>query len=222
MRIIAGQFRGRRLAAPRGQQTRPITDRVKVSLFSMLDPYLPEAAVADLFCGSGSFGLEALSRGARHCWFAELDPAALAALRENVDMLGVGEQVTIWRGDILRRLEGCLGSLPGPLDVISLDPPFDMARGWFGLAARRRQSDEQEAPPVKPGEQAARQEGRRLLTALAAVLAPEGLISVRTPHNVRIDEFPAGLIEDRRREYGVMALTFLRKSTAESGRPPEI
>jgi 16S rRNA (guanine966-N2)-methyltransferase len=189
MRIVAGQFRGRRLAAPSGLETRPIPDRVKVSLFGMLDPYLAGAAVADLFCGTGSFGLEALSRGARHCWFAELDRPALTGLRQNIEMLGVAQQATIWSGDILRRLEDCLAQLSGPLDIVSLDPPFAMSRDWFSGEDER---------------------GGKLLAALAGVLAEEGLISVRTQRDVKVAAHPAGLVEARRREYGSMAITFLR------------
>lgn len=209
MRIIAGQFRGRRLAPPPGRQTRPITDRVKVSLFSMLDPFLPGSAVADLFCGTGSFGLEALSRGARHCWLAELDHAALAALRRNIEMLGVADQVTLWRGDILRRLEGWLTELPGPLDIISLDPPYEMARQWFG----REPTGEEEERPLRRREEKAQQEGARVLAALAGVLAPEGLIILRMPRDVHVADLPAGLVEGRRREYGSMALSFLRRTS---------
>jgi 16S rRNA G966 N2-methylase RsmD len=210
MRIIAGQFKGRRLAAPRGCQTRPITDRVKVSLFGILDPWLGGAAVADLFCGTGSFGLEALSRGARHCWFAELDRAALAGLRQNIDMLGIADQATIWRGDILRRLDSWLAGLTGPLDVISLDPPYEMARQWFGQPERRGQPSGEDERPARRGDQAARDWALGILTSLAGSLAADGVIVLRTSHNVRAADLPAGLVEQRRREYGSMALTFLQ------------
>ncbi len=177
----------------------------------MLDPLLAGAAVADFFSGSGSFGLEALSRGARHGWFAELDAAAVTALKQNIEMLGVAAQATIWRGDILHRLDGWLADLPGPLDIISLDPPFEMARHWFGLAGRPQPDADAEPHPSDRREQAARQQAAHILASLAAALAPDGLIVVRTPHNVRVAELPADLVEDRRREYGAMALTFLRR-----------
>ncbi|HEX2971347.1 MAG TPA: RsmD family RNA methyltransferase, partial [Tepidisphaeraceae bacterium] len=91
MRIIAGEFRGRKLLSPEGDTTRPITDRVKQSLFDILTPLLPEAVVYDCFSGTGSMGLEALSRGAAQATFFEADRSALARLRQNIDALKVAD-----------------------------------------------------------------------------------------------------------------------------------
>src|SRR5438094_5779339 len=89
MRIIAGEFRGRRLLAPESDTTRPITDRVKQSLFDILAPRMEGATVLDLFAGTGSMGLESLSRGAAAAWFFEADRPALARLRRNIEMLNL-------------------------------------------------------------------------------------------------------------------------------------
>jgi 16S rRNA (guanine966-N2)-methyltransferase len=89
MRIIAGELRGRRLLAPQGEVTRPITDRVKQSLFDILAPRISSAVVADLFSGTGSMGLESLSRGAARADFFEMDRSAVHRLQQNINDLGV-------------------------------------------------------------------------------------------------------------------------------------
>jgi 16S rRNA (guanine(966)-N(2))-methyltransferase RsmD len=119
VRIIAGEFRSRRIAAPPGRGTRPMLDRVREALFSSLQPRLADTIVLDLFAGSGSLGLEALSRGARHVRFVERGAPALAALRQNVEALGVRERVTIVADDALKA-----GSWGPPADVVFLDPPY--------------------------------------------------------------------------------------------------
>src|SRR5262245_8414832 len=99
MRIVAGRFRGRRLAVPKDARVRPAADRVREAWMSIVGPSLPDAQVADLYAGSGALGLEALSRGARSVDFVELAPGALAALRANIEALGVGEAVRVHRAD---------------------------------------------------------------------------------------------------------------------------
>ena len=130
MRIIAGQWRGRPLAAPPGQATRPTSDRVRESLFSMLVSRLgsfEELAVADLFAGTGALGLEALSRGAAHCTFVEKDRAALEALRGNLARLGA-----IARADV--RASDALHPVGGPWHLVFLDPPYDSGLGQQAVA----------------------------------------------------------------------------------------
>ena len=121
MRIVAGEFGGRRLVVPRDGRVRPTADRVREAWMSILAPELPGARVLDLFAGSGALGLEALSRGATHATFVELAPASLEALRGNIEALGVGERVTVRRGDALRFAQG-LGV--GEYDVAFADPPY--------------------------------------------------------------------------------------------------
>jgi 16S rRNA G966 N2-methylase RsmD len=103
MRVISGEFGGRLIRGPRGDATRPITDRVKTNLFNILALRIEGAVVADCFCGTGSLGIEALSRGAALAVFAEIDASALHLLRENIDELGLGERARIVRHDVLRR-----------------------------------------------------------------------------------------------------------------------
>ncbi|MGA1345675.1 MAG: RsmD family RNA methyltransferase, partial [Ilumatobacteraceae bacterium] len=91
MRVVAGELRGRRIVAPAGRDTRPTTDRVREAIFNALGSagLVEGALVADLFAGSGALGIEALSRGAERCVFVETDRAALAALEQNLDHLGL-------------------------------------------------------------------------------------------------------------------------------------
>lgn len=122
MRVIAGQFGGRRLHAPHGSRTRPTSDRVREALFMRLEP-LAGAIVVDLYAGSGALGIEALSRGAAFAHFVEPDRHALEALRSNLEVLGLGNRSRVWP----LRLPGGLGRLAGALGGASLvlaDPPY--------------------------------------------------------------------------------------------------
>ena len=120
MRVIAGDFKGRRLHTARGVRTRPTADRVREALFSMLGD-VSGARVLDLYAGSGALGIEALSRGAESAVFVERDQAALAALRRNLDAIGVDAEVR--RQDALR----FLARPEGAYDLVFCDPPYDDA-----------------------------------------------------------------------------------------------
>jgi 16S rRNA (guanine966-N2)-methyltransferase len=122
MRIIAGEFRGRKLLGPADKATRPITDRVKQSIFDLLTPRFGEAVVYDVFAGTGSFGLESLSRGATHCVFFERHRPAIERLRRNLDTLGVGDRATLVKQDVFRI---DLDALP-PADIVFFDPPYPL------------------------------------------------------------------------------------------------
>src|SRR5690606_16054845 len=121
VRIIAGAWGGRRIAAPAGRDTRPTTDRVREAWMSTLAPAIPGARVLDLFAGSGALGLEALPRGAAHATLVESAASALRVLRANVDALGAGDRARIVRGDALRFVER-LG--PHEYDLVFADPPY--------------------------------------------------------------------------------------------------
>jgi 16S rRNA (guanine966-N2)-methyltransferase len=127
-RIIAGEFGGRRLAVPADARVRPTADRVREAWMSILADRLAGARVLDLFAGSGALGLEALSRGAARATFVELAAPSLAAIRANVEALGLGDRVTVHRGDALRFVER---ADPGAFDLALADPPFTLP-----LAAR--------------------------------------------------------------------------------------
>lgn len=131
MRIIAGQWRGRKLVAPQGDTTRPTADRTRETLFSMLTSRLGSfegLQVADLFAGSGALGLEALSRGAAHCLFAEQEAAAMRALRKNIANLNATQQCDVRAGSAM-----ALGPAKQPLDLILMDPPYDTGAAAVAL-----------------------------------------------------------------------------------------
>ena len=176
MRIIAGQFRGRRLQVPQGFETRPTADRVREALFSILASRLgsfEDLRVADLYAGSGALGLEALSRGAAHATFVENDPKAQSAIKANADKLGVIERARIIGGSAL--------VLPrsDPFDLVFADPPYSSGSGtavvkavtsadwlapagWLSVETDRRD-------PVEPGDYSVeleREIGRARITLL--------------------------------------------------------
>lgn len=122
MRIIAGEFRGRRLLPPGGEQTRPVTDRVKQSIFDILAPRIEGSIVYDCFAGTGSFGIESLSRGAKHVTFFESHRPTLTLLKKNLATLGVEGRSTIVTSDWFSYLATVPGG--GDVDLIFLDPPY--------------------------------------------------------------------------------------------------
>ncbi len=131
MRIIAGEWRGRKLTAPKGDATRPTADRTRETLFSMLLSRLGSfeaLQVADLFAGSGAMGLEALSRGAAHCLFVEQDAEALKAIRTNIAAFEARVGTSVNAGSVL-----ALPAAKAPLDLILLDPPYDTGAGAVAL-----------------------------------------------------------------------------------------
>jgi 16S rRNA (guanine966-N2)-methyltransferase len=130
LRIVAGDFKGRRLRAPRGLRTRPTADRVREALFSMLGQ-VTGARVLDLYAGSGALGLEALSRGAASAVFVERDPRAAAAIAANLDSVGVEAEVR--RQDALR----FLARAQGGFDLVFCDPPYDSGPRIAGSLAER-------------------------------------------------------------------------------------
>ncbi|MCR4962497.1 MAG: 16S rRNA (guanine(966)-N(2))-methyltransferase RsmD [Firmicutes bacterium] len=129
MRIIAGSAGGRRLRAPKGQNTRPTTDRVREAVFSVLADRLAGARVLDAFAGSGAMGLEALSRGAAAAVFLEKDPAAQRVIAANIQAAAL-PGATLYRGAaerLLPRLK--TGGAVEDFDIIFLDPPYN--QGWL-------------------------------------------------------------------------------------------
>lgn len=146
MRVVAGEAKGRRLVTPPGPVTRSATERVRMSLFGMLEPEVDGARVLDLFAGAGTIGIEALSRGAAHATFVERDRAALAALRTNLAATRYEDRATVVGADVLRALDRGIG---GPYDLVFCDPPFADVDALSAVLAHR---------------------------GLAAALAPEALV----------------------------------------------
>jgi len=138
LRIVSGEFRGKALAAPAGERTRPTSDRARQAVFNILEhaawsPGLRDLRVIDLFAGSGALGFEALSRGAAFCLFVETDEAARGAIRENVDALGLFGRTRVHRRDATD-----LGVRPGAdgpaFGMAFLDPPYAKGLGEVSLA----------------------------------------------------------------------------------------
>lgn len=126
MRIIAGEFRGRKILPPAADTTRPITDRVKQSLFDILTPLLDGSRVYDCFAGTGSMGLECLSRGAAYATFFEADRSAVGILRKNIESLGVVSRSRVVDRDLFKffAAESSAAANDAKIDLIFLDPPY--------------------------------------------------------------------------------------------------
>jgi len=196
-RVIAGSASGRRLSAP-GPGTRPLTDRVKQTLFAILEADLPGSGFLDLCAGTGAGGIEALSRGARLAVFVERDGRACQVIAENLQRTGLaGPAAVIVRADALAWLDRAARPdgerWRGPFDVVLIDPPYDEAPLLEAILAAL-------------GGQA----GERLLDPAATVVAK---------HFWR-DAPPAriGLLgSTRERRFGETALTFYRRAGTEDG-----
>lgn len=194
MRIIAGRCRGMRIEVPRGKQTRPMPDRMRESLFSSLGSEygtpgeLPDLHVLDLFAGTGSFGLEALSRGAKLCCFVEKARSALSALRQNIERLGLQGQCWIINGDAFT----C--DLPEAPEkhrwqLVFADPPYVMSQVHVDLYS---------IPNLLAG------------LSESGLLADQALVILRHPVKTDFDRPVARLRPERTRTYGTMTFTWFR------------
>lgn len=126
MRVISGIYRGRKITGPKGEQFRPTLDRVKESIFNVLSADVMNSGVLDLFCGSGSLGIEALSRGARHATFVDKDKQVLSIARANVESLGIGQMSSFVLMDAFKYCENSAGFFH---DIVFADPPYDKMYG---------------------------------------------------------------------------------------------
>lgn len=122
MRVIAGTARSLRLKTPAGVDTRPTTDRIKETLFNILQPHIPDAVFIDLYSGSGGIGIEALSRGSRHAYFVENNKNAIACITENLQFTKFTDRATVLKADVLSALQGIHEK---EADIIFMDPPYD-------------------------------------------------------------------------------------------------
>jgi len=140
LRIVGGELRGRTLKAPAGEATRPTSDRARQAVFNILEHAswsdgVEGRRVIDPFAGSGALGLEAVSRGAGACLFVDRAEPALAAVRANVEALGVGDRCRLLKADatrLPRRLDS-----EAPFDLVLLDPPYGKGLGEMALASLR-------------------------------------------------------------------------------------
>lgn len=123
MRVIGGKFGGSRLSSPKGRQTRPTSERVRESLFGILGDLIIGVRFADLCAGTGSVGLEAISRGAWHTTFVEKARGAVTSIRRNIKALELASsQAEVWNADVTRLVKP-----PVPWDVVFIDPPYNLA-----------------------------------------------------------------------------------------------
>ena len=194
MRIIAGEWRGRKIGEPRGRDvTRPTTDRAREACASMVNSALAEgiegARVLDAFAGSGALGLEMLSRGAAFCAFWDVDRGAAALVRKNIAALGCAPvRARVQCGDVLAAAErGRIAG--GPFDVVLLDPPYALG-----------------AEPVE-----------RLLGELARHgLLASGAIALFEHAAADAGARPAGFSVEREKRYGIAAVDLLRFAGADA------
>ena len=121
MRVISGSARGLKLVSPEGLGTRPTTDRVKESLFNIIQPYIPADNVLDLFGGSGALGIEALSRGSKSCVFVDIDKKAIDIINQNIEKARLKEKSVVVKADVFNYLSACSEEF----DIIFLDPPYN-------------------------------------------------------------------------------------------------
>lgn len=126
MHIIAGERRGAQLFAPKGMDTRPTQAKVKESLFNIIQAYVPDAQVLDLFSGSGNLALEALSRGAQNAVMVDMDREASACIRRNVDKLRYGDSTRLYKCDWRQAIAQMKAAGEKPFDLVFLDPPYRM------------------------------------------------------------------------------------------------
>lgn len=180
MRVIAGRFGGRTLTAPPGLATRPLTDRIKQSLFDWLGQDLTGERIADVCAGSGGFGIEACSRGAAEIHLIEPDAMAVRTIRANLHSLGDPPEIVVHAV----RFQAALPRLRG-LTTIFADPPFP----WYG-----------EQPALLT----------ELLTLATAALADDGRLLIRGEQGQALPPLPSGLVLAERRAYGRSWIARLR------------
>ncbi|MGX8773831.1 MAG: 16S rRNA (guanine(966)-N(2))-methyltransferase RsmD [Bacillota bacterium] len=183
MRVIAGKYKGRKLNSPDDNNVRPTTDKAKEALFSILTNEIYGARVLDLFAGTGGLGIEALSRGASYCLFADSSRKSLDLIRSNVEHCKIEEPTRVAAGDytkvlknLARRIED---GLEEPFDIIFLDPPYDA--GYTDEAFR--------------------------LIAEGGILAAEGTIVAEHRKHEELPEILHGFTRTKERRYGVVKLS---------------
>jgi len=182
MRVIAGTYRSRLLSAPRGMLTRPTSDRLRETLFNVLAPRIAGSRFVDLYAGTGAVGIEALSRGAAHVWFAEDAKPAVVVLRQNLAALKITRDFTVEDRGVVALLKR-IGALEQPVDLVFLDPPYE-----------------------------AEEEYSKTLNFLGqrggSVLAPHALVIAEHDSKNKLAERYGGLVQTRLLKQGDAALSF--------------
>lgn len=182
MRVISGVCKGRPLKAVQGMTTRPTTDKVKESLFNIIGPFFDGGNVLDLFSGSGSLGLEALSRGMEKGVFVEKDPKALQVIKANIQACRMEEESEVLRSDALRSIK-MLGGRGVRFDLIMMDPPYKIANAIPSILSEIEENK---------------------------LLAEDGLIICEHGKELELPEQIGSFVKYRHEKYGITAISFFR------------
>lgn len=179
MRVISGLAKGKRLKAPKGLDTRPITDMIKEALFNVLGSRVPDSKLLDLFAGSGSVGIEALSRGARSVVFVDSSNEAIKIVNENLNNCNFTRVYQVIRSDVFKAL-GLFKRHDDKFDLIYIDPPFTNDRIFH-----------------------------EVMTAIDGmdILEPDGIVIIRTPRRKEMPVY-SKLREYRLNHYGESSLHY--------------
>lgn len=180
VRVIAGSAKGKRLKAPSGKETRPITDMIKEALFNVIGPNIQDARFLDLFAGSGSVGIEALSRGAAGLVFVDNNPAAVRIIYENLDNCGFEDHYEVYCNDVLRALT-VLHKNQVKFDYIYVDPPFTVEGIFMDVMKKLDQVD---------------------------IIKPHGTVIIRTRRHKPLPETLSRLKRYRLNYYGESAMHY--------------
>jgi 16S rRNA (guanine966-N2)-methyltransferase len=181
MRVVAGEYRGRKLKSLSGDNTRPTTDKVKESIFNMIGPYLEGGQVLDLFAGSGGLAIEAVSRGAEHAICVDRSYPAIKIIRENIAITKQPEKFTVLKMDAKQALKEFAANQQ-QFDYLFLDPPY--AKQELVLQLEQMLGD--------------------------GILAPQSVVVCETAKEVDLPETVGTLVQSRRQIYGITAVTIYR------------
>ena len=180
MRVISGVAKGRRLFAPKGMETRPITSKIKESLFNIWQTKIKGAFFLDLFAGSGSMGVEALSRGAEKVVFVEKSRSAVEVIKKNLAVCGFHSGYELYRDDVFRRIN-LLSQRQDKFDIVYLDPPFTKPEIFV--------------PVIES-------------LGNAKILASEGMAVIRIRKDIAFPETIGNLCRFRQKIYGISVINF--------------
>jgi len=185
LRVISGTFRGRKLKTLSGTHTRPTTGKVKEAVFSSIQSVVPGSSWLDLFAGSGSIGIEALSRGANFVWFVERDPRGVEIIRTNLGTLGIDQDRSrLLCNDAEAACRIIAKEAGKSVDVVYIDPPYADRKVYV-----------------------------KVITALAGLIVPGGLVIIE--HDKTFVPTGENLVNLRSRSYGLTAVTIFQYGKGE-------
>lgn len=187
MRVISGKARGLKLNPPKDQSVRPTTDRVKESLFNIINSYVMDSNVLDLFAGSGSLGIECLSRGAKHCVFSDLSKESIKIIQSNIKKARVERDSTVINKDYKNAISD-MGIKKAKFDIIMLDPPY--YEGLFVDCIERIDDNN--------------------------ILSEDGIIVVEHDKKDELPDEIGNIVKTKEKKYGITVLSFYELSVEDS------